>query len=92
MSINDNGARAEDPLLAVPGLAGILAAVLIVVATGVGVALQQDANHVSFTLSELYEVGAPNAWWPMPAAIPVVLERPPSAAGSTVFSSWLPYL
>lgn len=60
-----NVTRSRDPVLAVLGWAGILSAGFIVTATVVGVALREDANHVSFTISELYEVGAPNAWWLM---------------------------
>ncbi len=57
--------RRRDTLLALLGLSGILSACLILTATVVGVALREDANHVSFTISELYEMGAPNAWWLM---------------------------
>lgn len=55
----------DDPLLRVLGLSGVLSAAFIVTATVVGVALREDANHVSFTISELYETGAPNAGWLM---------------------------
>jgi len=51
--------------LAVLGFSGVLSALFIVTATVVGVALREDANHVSFTISELYETGAPNAGWLM---------------------------
>jgi hypothetical protein len=51
--------------LTVLGLGGVLSAGFIIVATVLGVALRDDANHISFTISELYEVGAPNAWWLM---------------------------
>lgn len=61
----NNVTRPRDAVLALFGLAGILSAGFIVTATVVGVALREDANHVSFTISELYEVGAPNAWWLM---------------------------
>lgn len=54
-----------DRALAVLGASGIMSALLIVTATAVGVALREDASHVSFTISELYETGAPNAWWLM---------------------------
>lgn len=47
------------------GLSGLLSASFIVVATVVGVALREGADHVTFTISELYEVGAPNAAWLM---------------------------
>lgn len=59
--------RAEggDGVLALLGASGVVSALLIVTATVVGVALRRDANHVSFTISELYETGAPNAWWLM---------------------------
>lgn len=55
----------RDRVLAVLGLGGVLSAAFIVTATAVGVALREDANHVSFTISELYEAGAPNAGWLM---------------------------
>lgn len=54
-----------DHVLKLLGLSGILSAAFIVTATVVGVALREDANHVSFTISELYETGAPNATWLM---------------------------
>lgn len=57
--------RRDDPLLRLWGLSGVLSAAFIVTATVVGVALREDANHVSFTISELYETGAPNAGWLM---------------------------
>ncbi len=59
------GEDSPDRLLAVLGLSGVLSAAFIVTATVVGVALREDANHVSFTISELYETGAPNAGWLM---------------------------
>jgi hypothetical protein len=65
MSSGNSVTRSRDPLLTLLGLAGILSAGFIVTATVVGVVLREDANHVSFTISELYEVGAPNAWWLM---------------------------
>jgi hypothetical protein len=65
MSSGNSLTRSRDPLLTLLGLAGILSAGFIVTATVVGVVLREDANHVSFTISELYEVGAPNAWWLM---------------------------
>lgn len=58
------GGRAGGVLMLL-GASGVLSALLIVTATVVGVALREDANHVSFTISELYETGAPNAWWLM---------------------------
>lgn len=58
------GAR-PDRLLALLGLSGILSAAFIITATVVGVALREDADHVAFTISELYETGAPNAAWLM---------------------------
>lgn len=68
----DSGQRATarrggrpDGVLTVLGASGVVSALLIVIATMVGVALREDANHVSFTISELYETGAPNAGWLM---------------------------
>lgn len=65
MPKTDQGTGTRDTLTALLGLCGILSAAFIVTATGVGVALRADANHVSFTISELYEAGAPNAGWLM---------------------------
>lgn len=65
MSRSGHKSNHRDRLLPYLGLAGILSASFIVIATVVGVALREDANHVSFTISELYEVGAPNAAWLM---------------------------
>jgi hypothetical protein len=47
------------------GLSGILSAAFLVTATVVGVALRPGFDHVAYTISELYEVGAPNAGWLM---------------------------
>lgn len=55
----------RDRPLAVLGASGVLSALFIITATVVGVALREDANHVSFTISELYETGAPNGAWLM---------------------------
>ena len=55
----------DDRLLRLLGISGVLSAAFIVTATVVGVALREDANHVSFTISELYETGAPDAGWLM---------------------------
>lgn len=65
MSNENKRKRTRDPLLTLLGFSGILSAGFIVTATVAGVALREDANHVSFTISELYETGAPNAWWLM---------------------------
>ena len=65
MSNENHRLRTRDPLLKLLGLSGILSAGFIITATVVGVALRENANHISFTISELYEVGAPNAWWLM---------------------------
>lgn len=54
-----------DPVLTFLGLCGVFSTLFIVTATVVGVALREDANHVAFTISELYETGAPNAPWLM---------------------------
>jgi hypothetical protein len=59
------GGGGEGGVLTLLGASGVVSALLIVTATVVGVALREDANHVSFTISELYETGAPNAWWLM---------------------------
>lgn len=48
-------------LLWILGLSGVLSAVLIVAATVIGVWLRPGFDHVAYTISELYEVGAPNA-------------------------------
>lgn len=47
------------------GLAGVLSAGFLVAATVIGGALRPGYDHVSYTISELYEVGAPNAAWLM---------------------------
>lgn len=48
-------------LLWLLGLSGVLSAFFIVAATVVGVWLRPGFDHVTYTISELYEVGAPNA-------------------------------
>jgi hypothetical protein len=54
--------RAISPrLLWFLGLSGVLSAAFIVAATLIGVWLHPQFNHVTHTISELYEVGAPNA-------------------------------
>lgn len=52
-------------MLGLMGLAGVLSVCFILLATVLGVALREEADHISFTISELYETGAPNAWWLM---------------------------
>lgn len=52
-------------LLGLMGLSGVLSALFIVAATTLGVWLRPGFDHVSYTISELYEVGAPNAGWLM---------------------------
>lgn len=63
--MHDEDSQEPDRLTALLGLCGILSPAFIVTATVVGVALRDDANHISFTISELYEAGAPNAGWLM---------------------------
>lgn len=48
-------------LLWLLGLSGVLSALFIVAATVVGVGLRPGFDHFAYTISELYEVGAPNA-------------------------------
>jgi hypothetical protein len=43
------------------GLSGVLSAFFIIAATVTGVWLRPGFDHVGYTISELYEVGAPNA-------------------------------
>lgn len=47
------------------GLCGVLSPAFLVVATVLGVRFRPGFDHVTYTISELYEVGAPNAGWLM---------------------------
>lgn len=47
------------------GLCGVLSAGFIIVATITGGLLREDYNFVEYSISELYEAGAPNAIWLM---------------------------
>lgn len=79
-------------LLWLLGLSGILSVLFIVAATVIGVWLRPGFDHVTYTISELYEVGAPNAVTLMvlftayhalviPLALGVHLALPPSRHG-----------
>ncbi len=58
---NSETNRGTNPPLALLGLAGVLSAAFLVAATVLGGALRPGYDHVSYTISVLYEVGAPNA-------------------------------
>lgn len=87
------GSRTIRPrTLALLGWAGPLSAACLVVATVMGVALRDGFDHVTYTISELYEVGAPNAAALMvlftayhalviPLAVGLHLALPPSRRG-----------
>ena len=61
----ERSGKYPDEILQFLGLCGILSAFFIVSATILGVALRPGADHIRMTISELYETGAPNAWWLM---------------------------
>lgn len=53
------------PVLRLLGLCGVLSPALLIAATVIGVWLRPGFDHVTHTISELYEAGAPNAGWLM---------------------------
>ncbi len=60
-----NEKQSTDRVLALFGLCGVLSPVFLLVATIVGGALRESYDPVAQSISELYEIGAPNATWLM---------------------------
>lgn len=62
MDRTDSTTRAPtNRLLFLSGLSGVLSPMFLLAATLVGVGLRPGFDHITHTISELYEVGAPNA-------------------------------
>lgn len=89
---DDNSRAASPRLLWLLGFSGVLSAFLIVAATAVGVWLRPGFDHITYTISELYEIGAPNATglmvmftgyhaFVMPFALGLHIGLPPSRHG-----------
>jgi len=64
MRSQNTGTRTDCTLILL-GLCGVLSPVFLVVATTVGGALRPGYDPVANSISELYEIGAPNAPWLM---------------------------